>query len=218
MAVQLLRGLGFHPGGDALSRIDGRVGRGASGTNVSTPPLKVVPMSDQDRVRRTVLLCGHCLRNIAFYRAGWRMGKIRVRRQFWIAANGAFMDSAILEWCKLFAEPNGKHRWSRSVADKTGFATALYCRLRLTDSEFSAYIQTLKHPRDKFIAHLDAEPTMYLPWLRPARASAAFLYDHLLNDPSTARWFRFEEKISARDFYAKWYKHAVAEYRRAGGP
>jgi len=63
----------------------------------------------------------------------------------WIAANGAFMDCAILEWCKLFAEPKGKHRWSRSVADKTAFAAALYRRLRLTESDFSAYIKTFKH-------------------------------------------------------------------------
>ncbi len=185
---------------------------------MSARPLKVVSLSDEDRVRRTVILCGHCLRNIAFYRAGWRMAsEIRVQRQFWVAANGNFMDSAILEWCKLFADPNGQHRWSKTVADKTVFAAALYRRLRLTESEFSAYIKTVKHPWDKFIAHLDAGPTMYLPRLRPARASAALLYDYLLNDPSTAHWFRFDERLSARDFYAHWYKRAVSEYRQAAG-
>jgi hypothetical protein len=174
-------------------------------------------LSEEDRVRRTVLLCGHCLRNIAFYRAGWRADRtdVRVRRQFWIYANGAFMDCAILEWCKLFAEPGGKHRWSKSVADQTGFATALYKRLRLTESEFAAYIKTFKHPRDKFIAHLDAEHVMDLPRLRVARASAAFLYDYLLNHASTARWFMHDERPSARDFYRACYEHAISEYRRA---
>jgi hypothetical protein len=186
---------------------------------VSAPLLKTVPMRGEDRVRRTVILCRHCLWNIAYYRAGWRKGKLRVRRAFWVGANGNFIDAAILEWCKLFADPKGLHRWRKSVAVQTEFAAALYRRLHLTESEFAAYIQTFKQPRDKFIAHLDAEPTMYLPWLRRARASAALLCDYLLNHPSTAHWFRFDEKTSARDFYANCYKHAVAEYQRAAaGP
>jgi hypothetical protein len=172
-------------------------------------------MSEEDRVRRTVILCRHCLRNIAFFRAGWRVGSgsTRVRRQFWIAANGAFMDCAILDWCKLFADPGGKHLWSKTVADKNGFAAALYSRLRLTESEFSAYVKTFKHPRDKFIAHLDVEDVMYLPQLRVARASAAFLYDYLLNDASTAHWFRHDGNPSAQDFYKACYEHAISEYR-----
>ena len=186
---------------------------------MSAPSLKAVPpLSDEDRVRRTVIVCRHCLWNIAYFRAGWRKGKIRVRREFWAAANGNFIDAAILEWCKLFADPNGLHRWSRSVADEAAFAAALYRRLRLTEPEFAAYIQTFKHPRDKFIAHLDGEPTMNLPWLRPARASAALLCDYLLNDPSTGRWFRFHERTSAGEFYANCYEDAVSEYRRAARP
>jgi hypothetical protein len=183
---------------------------------MSAPPLKAVPpLSDEDRVRRTVILCRHCLWNIAYVRAGWSRGKIRVRREFWVALNGNFIDAAILEWCKLFADPSGLHRWSKSVADQTDFAAALYHRLRLTESEFAAYIQTFKQPRDKFIAHLDAEPRMYLPWLRPARTSAAFLCDYLMNEPSTGRWFQFHEKTTSRVFYANCYKHAVSEYRQA---
>lgn len=194
--------------------------RGTGGAAVSAPPLKAVPLSDEDRVRRTAILCGHCLRNIAFYRAGWRPTRrdLRVQRQFWIAANGAFIDSAILEWCKLFADPKGKHYWSKSVADKSGFSNALYRRLRLCEAEFSAYIQTFKQPRDKFIAHLDAEPTMYLPRLRVARASAAFLYDHLLSDESTAHWFGYDKRPPARDLYKACYDIAVYEYRRAQVP
>jgi hypothetical protein len=175
-------------------------------------------MSDRDRVRRTVILSLHCLRNIAFYRAGWRANNFRVRRQFWIAANGAFMDSAILEWCKLFADPNGKHRWSRSVDDKAGFAEALYRRLRFTEAQFSAYAKTFKHPRDKFIAHLDEEKLMNIPRVRVARASAAFLHDYLVGGPATSRWFSSTERESARQFYSFWYRKAVSEYRRAAQP
>lgn len=183
---------------------------------MSARPFKLAPpLSDQARVRRTVILCGHCLRNIAFYRAGWRAGKDRVHRQFWIAANGNFMDSAILEWCKVFADPKGKHYWSKSVADNAAFSIALYRRLHITQSGFADYTETMKHPRDTFIAHLDAEHTMYLPFLRIARASAAFLYDHLLTDPSTARWFTQDRRYSARELYRECYEQAVEEYRRA---
>jgi hypothetical protein len=186
-----------------------------AGDAVVSVSLGLVQTSERARVRNTVILCGHCLRNIAFYRAGWRRKRARVRRQFWIGANGAFIDVAILEWCKLFTDTRGGHRWTRTVADRAGFIAGLLARLRMTQAEFDAYSRTLKHPRDKFIAHLDDYPTMYLPWLRPARASAAFLRDYLLNDAATTHWFQPWEKTSARDFYKEMYEHALEEYQAA---
>ena len=182
---------------------------------MSAQKLKALPLSQRDRVRRTAILCLHCLRNIAFYRAGWRRNNFGVRRQFWIAANGGFMDTAILEWCKLFADRNGRHRWSLSVDDNDIFAEALYRHLHLMEEKFSAYVETCKHPRDKFIAHLDEENLMYFPRLRIARASAAFLHDWLVVGPSTSVFFTPQERQSAVQFYSFWYRKAVAEYRQA---
>lgn len=182
---------------------------------MSAQPFKLVPLSHGDRVHRTVSLCLHCLRNIAFYRAGFHGYKYRLRRQFWVALNGGFMDTAILEWCKLFSDRRGKHRWNRSVDDEAAFAQALYRCLGCTEAQFEAYIKTFRHPRNKFIAHLDDEDVMTLPRLRMARASAAFLHGYLVNGPSTSQYFSATEREPAQQFYAYWYRKAVAEYRRA---
>ena len=176
-----------------------------------------MPLTTQDRVRRTAILCGHCLRNIAFYRAGWHNYKFRIARQFWISANGAFMDFALLEWCKLFADWKGKHHWSRTIVDQISFSSGLYARLAMSEGQFLDYIETMKRPRDKFIAHLDEDNMMMLPRLRPARASVAYLYDRLLTGNDTKQWFAHEEQNLARVTYAMLYKHAVAEYRAAQG-
>jgi hypothetical protein len=174
-----------------------------------------MPLTTQDRVRRTAILCGHCLRNIAFYRAGWHNYKPRITRQFWISANGAFMDFALLEWCKLFADWRGKHHWSKTIVDQSSFSSGLYARLAMSEVQFVGYIETMKRPRDKFIAHLDEDNMMMLPRLRPARVSVAYLYDKLLTGKDTKQWFAHEERNLAHATYAMLYKHAVTEYRAA---
>lgn len=180
-------------------------------------PAFIVTLSVEDRVRRTVILCAHCLRNIAFYRAGWNHKEFRVKREFWIDANGSFVDIAVLEWCKLFADRRGKHHWSKTVENPESFLAGLYARLGITHAEFLDYVQTVKHPRDKFIAHLDDERVMYVPFMRPARASAAYLHDHLLTDAGSRKWFRDEERTPALERYKLWYQHAYREYRLGKG-
>ena len=177
------------------------------------------PLTADERVQRTVILCGHCLRNIAYYRAGWRQQvKIRVSRQFWIRANGNFMDMAILDWCKLFADKKGQHHWTKSIADHDGFSAGLRARLGYTEAKFDEYVESVKHLRDKFIAHLDNENVMLLPLMRPARISAAYLHDELLTRPETRQWFRDDEIHLAGKIYPMSYKEAFAEYLLAGEP
>jgi hypothetical protein len=151
-------------------------------------------LTTQDRVRRTVILCGHCLRNIAFYRAGWQNYKLRITRQFWISANGAFMDFALLEWCKLFADWKGKHHWTKTIVDQMSFSSGLYARLAMSEVQFVDYIETMKRPRDIFIAHLDEDNMMMLPRLRPARVSVAYLYDRLLTAMTPSNGLRMKNK------------------------
>jgi hypothetical protein len=170
-----------------------------------------VSLTQRDRVRRTAILCCHCLRNIAFYRAGWKHNRFRVQREFWKNANSGCIDIAVLEWCKLFTEARGKHHWSKSVPDEPSFRRGLYAHLGVTEPEFASYGKTIKHYRDKFVAHLDEEPTMFIPRLRQARRSVAFLYDFLRDEPTMAA-FLPDASRSAREFYASWYQHAAREY------
>jgi hypothetical protein len=71
-------------------------------------------MTRRSRVRRLFILCNHFLRNLAFYRTGWRRGGVdqeptlrRKESQFWVNVNGNFIDICALEWCKLFGDKKG---------------------------------------------------------------------------------------------------------------
>lgn len=170
-------------------------------------------MNNEERLRRVVILCCHCLRNVAFYRAGWKQGQIRVARQFWVNANGNFIDTAVLEWCKLFAEWDGKHHWRRVVADRDAFITGLCTALGMSRKQFRNYAASVQRYRNKFVAHLDEERVMHIPRMRVARKSAAYLYNHLRNDP-LAKQCLADARQSASEFYAVMYRHAYQEYQR----
>jgi hypothetical protein len=174
-------------------------------------------MNNEDRIRRVVILCCHCLRNIAFYRAGWKQGDLRIKRQYWVNANGNFLDIAVLEWCKIFAERSGKHHWRKVISNNFEFATMLYAHLGMSKREFENYAKPILKYRNKFVAHLDEERVAHIPRIRPALKSVAYLYDHLLNDPIAKKCLP-DAQPSATEFYAMMYKHAYQEYRRSTQP
>jgi len=175
-------------------------------------------MNLHERTRRTALVCCHCLRNIAFYRAGWRQGEIRVLEQFWIGANGAFLDVAVLEWCKVFGEWGGKHHWHRVILDRGGFESELFQDLRMSKGQFEDYVKSIRTYRDKFVAHLDHEPVMHIPRMRVARRSAAFLFNFLQNDPRLRTFLVADAPGSAKALYDLTYRLACAEYKRRTAP
>ena len=170
-------------------------------------------LTAEERIRRVAILCCHCLRNLAFYRAGQRHGTVRVAQQFWVNANGAFLDTCVLEWCKLFVDQDGKHHWKRVVNEPDKFVVGLLSRLRISQREFRTYAKTVLRYRNKFVAHLDDLRVMQIPRLRVIRKSTAYLYDYLRNDPIAAKCLP-EATQSAAEFYAVMYQHAYEEYRR----
>jgi hypothetical protein len=188
-------------------------------TTIKTPS---EPLTERDRVRRIAILCSHCLRNIAFYRVGWKRDRKRprVERQFWVGANGAFLDVAIMEWCKLFTERatvrgGGRHHWRNVVIDKKAdFMTGLCVRLGVSEADFERYAKSVVRYRNKFVAHLDEDRTAYIPFMWVARSSAAFLFDHLRSDPMLAKYLP-DFAQSAVAYYAIMYRDAWYEYWRA---
>jgi hypothetical protein len=139
----------------------------------------------------------------------------RVERQFWMGANGAFLDIAVLEWCKLFTEHKGKHHWKTIISDASNFRKGLHAKLGLSGGQFEKYAKTVLHYRDKFVAHLDDEVTVQYPIMWPARRSASYLYNYLLNDPALAIHIA-DFTHSAKEFYSLMYKHAYREYLVGG--
>jgi hypothetical protein len=169
-------------------------------------------LTRRNRTRRVTILCSHCLRNIAHYRAGWRFRQFRVGpSDFWVSANGALIDVAVLDWCKLFAKPYGKHHWSRVILDVGAFTAGLYARLAVDEARFLEYEESVKHYGDKFVAHLDEELTMTPPFMKLARNSVVYLYDQLRNDAAT-RIFIPEAYIPGAKLYATKFRDASREY------
>jgi hypothetical protein len=169
-------------------------------------------MTPENRLRRVAILCCHFLRNLAFYRAGWRRGKTRRATQFWVTANGNFLDACILEWCKLFAgDTKSKHHWRRVITDQTTFYNNLLIAIGLTDAQFSSYREEMLRYRDKFVAHLDSEKIMHIPRLRLARKCVAYLYDYLLRIEDNRNVLHDAERSAAR-FYAVWVREGRYVY------
>ncbi len=119
---------------------------------------------------------------------------------FWRSANSNFIDIAVLEWYKLFADGRGQHHWRKVVSDPDSFRTGLFVALRMTEAEFEAYIARVKEYRDKFVAHLDDLEVMDIPWLRVARQSAAYLFNYLRAHEEVENYFH-DAPTSAGSFY-----------------
>lgn len=131
-----------------------------------------------------LLLCTHFLRNLAFFRAGKYRAARKKTNQYWIGVTNNCLDHSVLEWCKLFADPKGKHHWRKLVDDEATFNGTLLTSVRMTQAEFDAYIKSMREYRDKFLAHLDEDAVMKIPALRPAQRAIHTLYSYILRNES----------------------------------
>lgn len=119
-------------------------------------------MTRKTRLRRVLIICCHCLRNLSYYRVGWSI----FQDDFWVTVNGNFMDICVLEWCKVFADSRGGHYWQKVITDPVNFKNGLLQMLSISEQELHAYISEVRKYRDKFIAHLDGEEVMHPPRIR----------------------------------------------------
>src|ERR1035437_6938167 len=138
-------------------------------------------MKRKQHLRRVAILCCHCLRNLAFYRAGRLGSSLTFQGQFWINVNGNFLDISVLEWCKIFGDSRGKHYWRKVISDHAAFLNGLLQALGMTENELNAYVNEMREYRDKFVAHLDLEEIMQIPRLDVTKNSVSYLYDYLLD-------------------------------------
>jgi|HubBroStandDraft_6_1064221.scaffolds.fasta_scaffold00038_41 hypothetical protein len=141
-----------------------------------------------ERLRRVLTLCCYFMQNLAYYRAGWSPNKVFARHdsQFWVTANGNFLDHCVLEWCKLFGDEKGEHYWGRIVSDPPAFEKGLLSALGITAVEFGAHIDKIRRYRDRFVAHLDSDKVMNIPDLQVAKESVVFYQKYILNEEAQA--------------------------------
>ena len=168
-------------------------------------------MTRHERLRRAGILCCHCLRNLAFYRAWHLVGRPRQDQQFWVNLNGNFIDVAVLEWCKLFADARGKHHYSKVVSDEPQFIATLLAALSLSANQLAVYRDAMRLYRDKFIAHLDNLPVAQVPHLTIALESTIILYDHLVLIEDTTGALH-DAPRSGRGFYRRFVREGRTAY------
>jgi len=116
---------------------------------------------------------------MASYRGGWN-GRVLTRTdEFWKRVNGNFLDIAVLEWCKLFADNRGAHCWRNILTHPDHFYADLLAHLELSSADFEDYCGGVRTYRDKFVAHLDADPIAKYPRLNVAIESTKYLFTYL---------------------------------------
>jgi hypothetical protein len=150
------------------------------------------PLTPKERRRRILLVCCGFARNLAIYQCGRRVGRSLLEKPeakgFWQEINSSCLDIAILEWCKLFADGRGKHSWKRVVAldNQSVFERELMKAMALNSEQYAVYMAGMLDYRDKFIAHLDDQRALYIPFMGPARQAIWHLYGYLVENECRA--------------------------------
>jgi hypothetical protein len=150
-------------------------------------------ISRRDRLRRVLILCRNFAVNLAYYRAGRTPEHVVLQdfnlnrhANFWRAVSGNCIDICVLEWCKLLAEPRGKHYWSNIVSDPADFKARLLEYLGIDEAAFQMEIRVMREYRDKFLAHLDSDEVMNIPGLENAKKAVWFYYSQVVRYEATA--------------------------------
>jgi hypothetical protein len=179
------------------------------------------PLTPEERRRRVGRLCCSFLRNLAFHRAGMRrdvqsklFAPAHPQGAFWREAHVNFVDICVLEWCKLFAEGSGEHHWRKIIDERDRFEAELYTAVGVSKAEFTELIRKVKRYRNKFVAHLDQERTMYVPDLEVPKKSVGFLHKWLmLQVDDSEDWLgipKMPEELE--EGYAQAFREATSVY------
>ncbi len=145
----------------------------------------------EGRIRRTFQLTNYCIANIAAYRVNWQsennVRHQRVDSDFWMRANSAFFDMAVIEWCKLFSDNNGKHHWSLTFPKKQEWKNLLLRHMQLDEDAYDFELHKIRSYRNSYVAHLDEPKSMTYPLTEFMLKSSEFLYDSIKTSEHTKR-------------------------------
>ena len=169
-------------------------------------------MTNRQYLRRVAILCCHCLRNLAFHRAGWKGKRKTFTGQFWTNANSNFLDICVLEWCKLFGDHRSKHYWRKAVSNPDVFFREQLRAAGITEDELTDHIKAMRTYRDRFVAHLDTDEGMQIPDLTVTLKTVSFLYDYILENEGHPEFFS-DAIGSASTFYNRFLEEGERAYR-----
>lgn len=160
-------------------------------------------MAASDRAQNAAFLCLHFARNFAYYGAGQKLHG-HTSDPFWLAVIGNFVDIAILEWCKLFGNRNGKYHWRKVLKDPDAFVSSMPERLGISGNDFDALHSSVKTYRDEFIAHLEDSETTLVPNMNLPYVLAWSYYMQLREDYPSLKGVA----ELPRDFGNYWRRHS----------
>jgi hypothetical protein len=136
------------------------------------------PLTRHEQLRRVVQMCGTCLRNIAYYRAGWDGTKPFFASPIHKQINSNFIDMAVIEWCKLFGEPKHEPQHWQHIIDtidkRKAFMGELIAHVGGDRHDWNKHRTRCMNYRNDFLAHVGLERTMHLPHLDMCQRSAVF--------------------------------------------
>lgn len=160
-----------------------------------------IPMSRNQKLRRTGLLCVYFVKNYAYHRAGYDKTVSIDQSNFWITTQNNFLDIAILELSKLFGNPSkNKYHWKKIISDRS--------KLREELREFD--YEKIKIYRDKFVAHLDNRTIMNIPSLNDALTLICSLYQDIYSQLEDSHKNNFPENLEK--YYRYCLKDAINYY------
>ena len=176
-------------------------------------------MDIEIRLKVTADLCCDCVRNSAYYDAGWHSPTIlkKDNSDFWVNLNGNFLDIAVLSWCCLFGDGKAEFRWQKIIEDQEKFCSSLYVYMQCPENEFEVYAKNMRGYRDKLVAHrdryLNTDPKIHYPDLRLAIKSTTFLFSELVRIYPQMGEINIHKDLDS--FYKSRLKHALGEYDKA---
>jgi hypothetical protein len=145
------------------------------------------PLTRPERLRRVIRLCTSFTRNLAFHRAGMAkefqttlLHPRHPQAAFWMEAHSNCFDMCVLEWCKLFDPQKEKHRWKNIVSDPRAFEAGMLAYVGAKADEFAAHIKKMKYYCNKFVAHLDSDRKMELPFFDISYKAVEFYHEHVV--------------------------------------
>ena len=143
-------------------------------------------MTRCERLRRVFILCTNFTRNLGYIRGAdknkdvWAPPLVHPLSDFCVTAYNNFLDTCVLEWCKLFGDKKGEHYWGAIVTDPVKFERELLQHLSLDAASFETYRLEMRTYRDKFVAHLNSELRADIPSFDLAWRAVEFYYDFLV--------------------------------------
>ena len=104
------------------------------------------------------------------------------KQTFWIMTMNLLIESAAIEWCKVFGSWDEQTHWRQAFAtqDHDTLRSELLTKLGLKASEWETYRDTIVDYRNQLIAHhdLNASVAAY-PQFDPGLIAADFMFDQL---------------------------------------